>query len=945
MGWPTGHDFRESIQNPDRCFVDPRLRRSAAEKNKMGLPKTRSGQFANVYKMIEGKANFAVRVFLWPSDDREDRYRAIHAHINGHPAGHSSGRPECIVDFAYNPQGIRVGAELYPLQTMEWVDGVTLGTWIRKAVERRDNVALRRMADRWVALVEELQKNQIAHGDLQHGNVMVKGDNPVLVDYDGMCVPGLEGKPTTERGLPAYQHPERGLQSMSLELDHFSAWIILIALRALASDLNLWRVYVELPENENILFAEADIYNPDASRLWADLLASQDPDVPRWAEALRDSIKRPFEEIPRFEMDPFGPIRPAVAARDWDKIWTIAGSPALAGKSPPPDLAATIKEAGERVACRDRVRTALSKADFKGAVAAYQPALLDDWPAAKALVDEVRRAAVVAPVLEELELALKVPGDGRKLVALWTKNAKTLAGVAAAKPIQAAVEQWSHRIDLSEKLGKAVQADNNESQMVDLWNQLQDAGGHPDSDRHRARVDSAKVRAKALDVLAPLAAATPRTDDVDDRLVREWARHDATLKGCVQAAALRSRRDEAAVRLVVLKEWDDVIAKAETGRASLDQLDRVGAKLPKRYSPRREARVMDLVAKLEAAEHERREKLQAEENLRRALEGLAQLDVAIANAYDRAVAAGVPPLDDEVKERCELAVRRRARLRDLEKLGDGPPDYHRDLAWERTWDEDLDGCHDAASLRVRYSKAMERLRTWRDLENELALDEVDVQKVRDLARSPVLTGYPPLLARMNEINKLIEFYERKEELLTALAGGIDNVEDLLVRVMADPGLWSKITAVLGEEGRAAIERWVTEKVLSQIRPRDPSFLREIDGTVVVRWEFPKSRLVQICRVALDPAAFFKDPSETEGRRGTHEVDRTGGYQRTGGLRFSPERHWSRVYATIWPLVNLGWITLSGRPLQLGPFPLGGGAARAAAPPPAQGSVWRLLKKL
>src|SRR5262249_54142462 len=155
----------------------------------------------------------------------------------------------------------------YPTLTMTWVKGATLGEWIRQTVERKvpDLDAVRKMSASWAALVEQLQNTKITHGDLQHDNVMVVGDAPVLVDYDGMCVPALDppapnGKlEQLEFGKPAYQHPARPDQRLSGNLDHFSAWVILIALRAIAADPALYVKHVLKTDNENLLFTPFDM--------------------------------------------------------------------------------------------------------------------------------------------------------------------------------------------------------------------------------------------------------------------------------------------------------------------------------------------------------------------------------------------------------------------------------------------------------------------------------------------------------------------------------------------------------------------------------------------------------------------------------------------------------------------------------------------------------------
>src|SRR5262249_16768540 len=158
-------------------------------------------------------------------------------------------RPSCLVNFGYKSQGIKIVTQgklhEFPLFTMDWVEGDTLDRWLEGAAQKKDKAAIRTLADEWVKLMEELARCKIAHVDLQHGNIMVRCGKLMLVDYDGMLVPGLVGSEAFEAGLPGYQHPERKNQRfLSLEMDHFSAWIILISLRAVAADLSLYERFV-----------------------------------------------------------------------------------------------------------------------------------------------------------------------------------------------------------------------------------------------------------------------------------------------------------------------------------------------------------------------------------------------------------------------------------------------------------------------------------------------------------------------------------------------------------------------------------------------------------------------------------------------------------------------------------------------------------------------------
>jgi hypothetical protein len=309
--YPRVVEYGEALQHPARCFRDPQLRAAVAETDARGLPNHATGGNAAVFKLrLPGGRCEALKVFKYHNPLRAERYRAVSDHLRG-------VRCRGLVAFDYSPEGVRAprGAETYrdalwyPTLRMEWVDGLPLKQWIDGCVSRGDRAALRRMADRWAELLDELGRLRIAHGDLQHGNVLVRGGELVLVDYDGMCVPALEGQEAVEHGLPGYQHPGRVGQPLSAGMDAFSAWVVWLGLRAAAARPALWQKHVTAAANDNIFFTAADLHAPERSALWPDLLALDDAEAARAARALRDALAGPFERVP-----PFGAGPPA--ARD-----------------------------------------------------------------------------------------------------------------------------------------------------------------------------------------------------------------------------------------------------------------------------------------------------------------------------------------------------------------------------------------------------------------------------------------------------------------------------------------------------------------------------------------------------------------------------------------------------------------------------------------------------
>jgi hypothetical protein len=120
------------------------------------------------------------------------------------------------------------------------------------------------LSDDWLKLVAALYEAEIAHGDLQHGNIIVEHGQLRLVDLDGMYVPALEGFRASEVGHQHYQHPARDITHFSRDTDNFSALVVYLSLISLAERPELWREH----HDENLLFTRADFVDPEASELF-----------------------------------------------------------------------------------------------------------------------------------------------------------------------------------------------------------------------------------------------------------------------------------------------------------------------------------------------------------------------------------------------------------------------------------------------------------------------------------------------------------------------------------------------------------------------------------------------------------------------------------------------------------------------------------------------------
>ncbi|HYO63334.1 MAG TPA: hypothetical protein VER08_06730, partial [Pyrinomonadaceae bacterium] len=255
--WPSARQFAEAVQCPALCFTDPYLKSTQPAIDRLGMPLVTSGQFAYVFKLkaAHSRDSLAVRCFRGYMGDREARYKALDAHLNARQI-------TALPQFNYQPQGILVGGRRYPILVMQWLEGPTLDVYLEDVIGRAD--VIHHLADEWLRLVHTLREARVAHGDLQHGNIIVERGQLRLVDLDGMFVPSMEGWTASEIGHQHYQHPARDERFFSADLDNFSALVVYLSLVSLAERPELWSEH----HDENLLFTKADFLNPGESALF-----------------------------------------------------------------------------------------------------------------------------------------------------------------------------------------------------------------------------------------------------------------------------------------------------------------------------------------------------------------------------------------------------------------------------------------------------------------------------------------------------------------------------------------------------------------------------------------------------------------------------------------------------------------------------------------------------
>jgi hypothetical protein len=295
MPWPDSQQYNEAIQAPAACFQNPELRQGTAATNALGLPVPRSGNFADVYQLQGPGGEWAVKCFTREVPGLAGRYAEVSRHLRA-AAGLS-----VLVEFTFLEPGIRVAGRWYPALKMRWVEGLTLNEFVRQYADRP--AMLEALLQMWVLMGVRLREAGIAHGDLQHGNVLlVPGSTGQsvklrLVDYDGMYVPALAGRPANEVGHPCYQHPQRLRErTYGPEVDRFPLLMVATALAAVrVGGRALWEKY---DSGDNLLFREADLQSPVKSPLFYELLKLPDAQVRRLVERTLDAARAPMESVP-----------------------------------------------------------------------------------------------------------------------------------------------------------------------------------------------------------------------------------------------------------------------------------------------------------------------------------------------------------------------------------------------------------------------------------------------------------------------------------------------------------------------------------------------------------------------------------------------------------------------------------------------------------------------
>ena len=323
MKYPGIGAYTDAMASIDMTVLDSVLSGGDVENNSWGMPLARSGSFAYTFKINTRSGDYAFRLFQTERKGMQTRYKAISDELAAHPN-------KFFVDFEYLTQGIRVEGDAFPAIRMRWADGEPLGVYIEKNLKNAQR--LRVLQKNIGKLASSMENAGIAHGDIQMGNVLVQSTGAVmLVDYDGMFVPGLANMNSVEVGHPNFQHPERSqIQPFDATLDRFSFALIHTGLEALIEKPDLWTTFHA--DSDALLFRGKDLAEPGASPLFTQLNAL--PVTGVFSQRLASLANASYSETPTVNDFLSGTNIPAGVARKKQSRSTGSTTPKSASNIP-----------------------------------------------------------------------------------------------------------------------------------------------------------------------------------------------------------------------------------------------------------------------------------------------------------------------------------------------------------------------------------------------------------------------------------------------------------------------------------------------------------------------------------------------------------------------------------------------------------------------------------
>ena len=920
--WPTSLTFAQSLQDLNIAFRDDSVKhlREVELFKKGGRIIGNAGNFAVVYKgtFPDGK-QVAIRVFSRDPMEKIERYREVGNYLRQKRTG--KGSP--FVPFEFFSKGIFnfSAQKFYPLIVMEWVEGEELYKWLTLQCGKKNNKNLQRAAERWLSLISYMKENDIAHGDLQHANIMfTDSDEMKLVDYDGMYVPALVNQPTLEYGVKPYQHPLRdGHTKLDLRLDDFSSIVIYVGLFVLSVKPDLWKKYVLDKEYDKLLFTEEDLEKPESSELFAEL-KKYSPKAYELSCRLSELYNGPLEDVPALTDFAFTweSVYNALESKDFDEALRLC---AKAGdEQVPADLIKPLENAQERSDCFRKVEKALKQKDENVVASSFDILLLSDWPKIASLVS-LAKAAIKLPPIHRKLMELSELGKWQEFEERFLDDRTAIQNY---KDGMLAKQLWElyECIAKCNCLLKQLQLETNQLapdivKLQKLESQLDREGPHPEKSLTLTRKIEFQIKRETQWRAWNQLRLLEISEENDKQIIASWI--PDSFDGWKVAETKRRFLEDALDRLALIEKLNAIAPPANACLEDLEVFIEIGQALPASYEYGLKSKVADSVCKIETVV-----------KVQELVQQNSAVEIPLSELWGVLISLNAQHLiEPSVRARCELASLRAPLVTELTKLPNPKEDLGRfDHALVELWDENLLAeCCEAEPYIELHERAVRRLQLIKRIQSLVVLED-DFGYV-ELSSHPDLQNYvgsdldylvesaPPFsVLRDDKRRQHLKIAEIKESIsLSQTERFIELYDEELLERYYDR-CFSEIEDDLAE---FILEQVLSRLHLGKLKIGDPLFYQR--DFAIARWHWPSDSLLASwltkCCLGISSAHLSVPKVPLKQDFFVLETVKRDQYEKGQGKVIPLRADWNQARVTVWGVISIGGRRYYTNPLALG----------------------------
>lgn len=279
LQWPSRFDYDLAMGNLAANMKDPKLRHVHIE-TKSGIQNLgQPDSHACLYHIGDWMVRCFCRIEAMdnseedrePPEDILERYEKLDRFSQDNLT-----RVSALIPIFFVKEGIQVDC-FRPTRkgdTLNYIKTVTrplirtlymkepaLGTFIM--IYHDNSHIMHQLSEAWLRMIREMEAVKMAHGDLDLTNILVQYEPSKqhlllkLIDYDNTWIPDFDYM-LPEHGHQAFQHPAffGKSQAFNARIDRFSALVMYISLKALASHSKLYEQWGA--DETRLLFAAGD---------------------------------------------------------------------------------------------------------------------------------------------------------------------------------------------------------------------------------------------------------------------------------------------------------------------------------------------------------------------------------------------------------------------------------------------------------------------------------------------------------------------------------------------------------------------------------------------------------------------------------------------------------------------------------------------------------------